>query len=84
MVHVASDGTVNAFVVESGLITSPAAALEWSTVNADFGQRVLLHMAVDRSDRDRMFAVADDGRILASSDGGKGWQPLAAAAESSP
>jgi len=80
MVHVAPDGTVYAFVVGSGLIRSPAASLSWSTVSADFGQRVLLHMAVDRSDPDRMFAVADDGRVTASTDGGKSWRPLAAVA----
>jgi photosystem II stability/assembly factor-like uncharacterized protein len=84
MVHVGPKGTVYAFVVGTGLMKSPGAALSWSVVNMDFGQHVLLHMAIDRNDPDRMFAVADDGQILASTDGGQSWGPLVAATNATP
>jgi photosystem II stability/assembly factor-like uncharacterized protein len=73
MVHVGPTGAVYAFVVGSGLMRAPGAALNWSVVNAGFGERVLLHMAIDRNDPARMFAVADDGQVHASSDAGQSW-----------
>jgi len=76
MVHVGPAGAVYAFVVGSGLVRAPGATLNWSVVNAGFGERVLLHMAIDRDDPGRMFAVADDGQVHASSDGGRSWELL--------
>ena len=76
MVQTAPDGTVYAFIVGSGLMKSPGAALDWRPVNNGFGERVLLHLAIDPADPDRMFAVTEESRILASTDGGQSWQPL--------
>jgi photosystem II stability/assembly factor-like uncharacterized protein len=76
MVQVGPDGSVYAFVLGSGLLRAPAAALSWKTIDPDFGARVLLHLAIDRSAPDQLFAVTDDGGILASSDGGQSWTGL--------
>ena len=76
MVHTAPDGPVYAFIVGTGLMRSPGAALDWRPVSNDLGERVLLHLAVDPADPDRMFAVTDESQVLASTDGGKTWQPL--------
>ncbi len=76
MVQAAPDGTVYSFVVGSGLMKSPGAALDWRPVSTGLGERVLLHLAVDPTDPKRMFAVTEESQILASSDGGTTWQPL--------
>ncbi len=76
MVQAAPDGTVYSFVVGSGLMKSPGAALDWRPVSTGLGERVLLHLAVDPTDPKRMFAVTDESQILASTDGGTTWQPL--------
>jgi photosystem II stability/assembly factor-like uncharacterized protein len=72
-VQVGPDGSVYAFVLGSGLLRAHGAALSWRPVNAEFGERVVLHLAIDRAMPDRMFAVTDDGGILASTDGGQSW-----------
>lgn len=76
MIHTAPDGTVYAFIVGAGLMKSPGAALDWRPVSNGFGERVLLHLAVDPADPDRMFAVTDESQVVSSADGGKTWQPL--------
>lgn len=76
MVEATPDKTVYAFVLGSGLMKSPGAALDWRPVNNEFGERVLLHLAVDPSDPNRMFVVTDESKVLATTDGGKTWQPL--------
>ena len=76
MVQAAPDKTVYAFVIGSGLMKSPGAALDWRPVNNEFGERVLLHLAVDPANPNRLFAVTDESTVLTSTDGGKTWQPL--------
>lgn len=76
LVHTAPDGNVYAFVIGSGLLKSPRAFIDWQPVSNDFGERILLHLAVDPADPNRMFAVTQESDILASADGGKTWQPL--------
>lgn len=73
MVQVGPDGSVFAYIYGYGLVKAPGSALNWRLVNGEFGERVLLHMAIDRADPERMFAIADDGRIIASTDGGETW-----------
>jgi len=41
-----------------------------------FGERVLLHLAVDPSDRTRLYAATQQSELLASSDGGRTWRAL--------
>jgi photosystem II stability/assembly factor-like uncharacterized protein len=76
LVQTAPDGTVYAFIVGSGLMQSPGAALDWRPLNDDFGERVLLHLAVDPTNPDHIFGVTDESEILVSTDGGRSWQPL--------
>ena len=73
MVQTAPNGTVFAFVVGTGLIKSPGAALSWTVVGADLEGIVLLHLAIDPNDPNRMFAVTQNSQVLASTDGGKTW-----------
>ncbi|MCT9000339.1 WD40/YVTN/BNR-like repeat-containing protein [Chelativorans intermedius] len=76
MVETAPDGSVYAFVLGSGLMKAPAQALAWQPVANVFGEQILLHLAVDPSDPNRMFAVTDKSTILTSTDGGKNWAAL--------
>jgi photosystem II stability/assembly factor-like uncharacterized protein len=73
LVHVHDDGSVFAFVVGTGLIKSDEGSLNWNTLNNGFGDRVLVHFAVDSADPMRLFASTQHGEILASTDGGKTW-----------
>lgn len=76
MVHVQSDGSVYAFIVGTGLIKATEPSLNWATLSNDFGDRYLLHFAVDPQDAAKMYAVTQHHDILASGDGGKTWQPF--------
>lgn len=78
MVETAADGTVYAFMVGSGLLRTEEPSLNWHTVNNDFGDRYLLHFAIDPDDRSRLFASTQHNELLASQDGGETWQLLAA------
>ncbi|WP_159587650.1 WD40/YVTN/BNR-like repeat-containing protein [Chelativorans xinjiangense] len=76
MVETAPDGSVYAFVLGSGLMKAPAQALAWQPVANGFGEQILLHLAFDPSNPDRMFAVTGESKILTSTDGGKNWTAL--------
>ncbi len=76
LVETDADGTLYAFVVGTGLVKAEEPGLSWETVNADWGERVLLHLAVDPGNPERLFAVTDEGGILASTDGGQSWAAL--------
>jgi hypothetical protein len=78
MVETAADGAVYAFMVGSGLMRTEEPSLNWHTVSNDFGDRYLLHLAVDPGDRSRLFASTQHNELLASLDGGETWQLLAA------
>jgi photosystem II stability/assembly factor-like uncharacterized protein len=83
MVHVTREGEVFAFVVGTGLIRTTEPTLSWQTVGADFGEAYVVHLAVDPSDADKLYAVAMNPQshaqaVLASADGGKSWATLGA------
>ncbi len=79
MVAGGPNGTIIAFVVGKGLVQSEEADLAaWTTLSNDFGDRALLHLAVDPSDANRFYAVTHQGEVLASADGGRNWTPFAA------
>ena len=50
--------------------------LDFQTVDGDWGGRYVLHLSVDPTNPDRMFAATHDARVLASTDGGKTWRPF--------
>ena len=73
LVEVTPEGTLYAFVVGRGLVRSVEEPLELTTVNDDWGDQVLLHLAADPTDPDRLFAATHQGQVLASTDQGRSW-----------
>ncbi|MFQ5566387.1 MAG: WD40/YVTN/BNR-like repeat-containing protein [Paracoccaceae bacterium] len=74
LVEVTGDGTIYAFMLGSGLLRRDETSLNWRTLNNDFGERYLLHLAVDPGNGERLFAVTQEKELLASSDGGRTWR----------
>jgi photosystem II stability/assembly factor-like uncharacterized protein len=64
--------TLFAYVVGRGLMTADESNPNgWSLVWGD--NRILLHLAIDGRDPRRLFAIAHEAGILASTDGGRTW-----------
>lgn len=78
LVEVTADGTVYAFVLGSGLLRGKEGGPDWRTLSNDFGDRYLLHLAVDPGNAERLFAVTQESELLASRDGGRTWRQLGA------
>ncbi|RUV28216.1 MAG: exo-alpha-sialidase [Mesorhizobium sp.] len=76
LVEVTADGSVYAFVVGRGLVRSAEAALNFAPLSSGLSDRILLHLAVDPADKDRIFVASHQGDILASTDGGVNWTEL--------
>ncbi len=51
--------------------------MDWQPVSNGFGDRYLLHLAVDPGDLDPLFVMTQNGELLASDDAGKSWRVLA-------
>ena len=77
MVETGPGGPVYAYVLGTGLMRAPAGALSWTAVGSDLGERLLLHLAIDPNDPQRMFAVTERSEILMTTDGGRGWTAVA-------
>lgn len=67
------EGDVYAFVLGSGLLHAKEPALAWQSLGSDFGGAYILHLAVDPTNRERLYAVTNKGSILGSRDGGRTW-----------
>jgi len=78
MVQVEADGSVYAFVIGKGLIRKTEPNLNWRLVSNSFGDSYLLHLAIDPTDSSALYAVTNNGDVLASKDGGSTWAPLGA------
>ena len=76
MVETAPDGSLFAFVLGAGLVQPSETSPDIGVVSGDWGDRYVLHLAVDPANQDRMFAATQDGSILASTDGGESWSPF--------
>jgi photosystem II stability/assembly factor-like uncharacterized protein len=76
LVDISSDGTIHAFVFGMGLLRAPEQTLAWRKLSDDWGPRYILHLAVDPTDRERVYAATNDSQILASKDGGMNWTAL--------
>ena len=76
MVEAASDGTLYAFALGRGFVSSAEDPLELSIVSGDWTDQFLLHLAVHPADPDRLFGATQDGAILASTDSGRTWTPF--------
>lgn len=76
MVATTADGTAYAFQIGTGLLKTTEPGMAWQAVGNGFGDAVLLHLAVDPTSPERLYAVTDKSAILASPDGGKTWKPF--------
>jgi len=74
LVATGNDGEIYAFIVGIGLLKSKDG--HWTRLASDFGGRYLLHLAVDPQDSNELYAVTQDGQILASDNGGRHWRPF--------
>ena len=72
-VDVAPGGIIHAFVFRKGLLRSREEPLDWVTLSADWGERYVLHLAVDPTDANRIYAATGESEVLASRDGGATW-----------
>ncbi|HEX2136749.1 MAG TPA: exo-alpha-sialidase [Microvirga sp.] len=73
LVEVTPDGTLYAFVIGRGLARSAEEPLEFTDLGGDFGGGFLLHLAVDPSNPNRLFAATGKGRVLVSTDRARTW-----------
>ncbi len=73
LVQATPGGRLYAFVYGIGLVVAREPDLKWRTLADAFGNRYLLHLAVDPGDPERLYAVADTGAVMTSGDGGRNW-----------
>jgi photosystem II stability/assembly factor-like uncharacterized protein len=73
---VVSGGELYAFVLGIGLIRGEEASRDWEVVKGDWGERYLIHLAVDPNEPRRLIASDDEGRLLLSQNGGHDWATL--------
>jgi photosystem II stability/assembly factor-like uncharacterized protein len=76
MVQAAGDGSIYAFIAGLGLLRSPDDSMRWQRLSNDFGNRYLLHLAVDPNYPGILYAITNTGEVLASKDGGTTWKPF--------
>jgi photosystem II stability/assembly factor-like uncharacterized protein len=76
MVATTRDGTAYAFQVGTGLLKTTEPSMAWHPVSNGFGDAILLHLAADPTNFERLYAVTDKSAVLASQDGGKTWKPF--------
>jgi photosystem II stability/assembly factor-like uncharacterized protein len=86
MVAVAGDGTLYAYVLGTGLLRAKEPDLAWRTVGGGLDGRIILHLAIDFADPQRLFAVAVDAgghdpQLLASADRGESWTEFGGASD---
>jgi photosystem II stability/assembly factor-like uncharacterized protein len=72
----APGGRLLAFVVGRGLLASGETDLVNWTPLGDSAEPILLHLAIDPADAERLFAITYDGDVVASTDGGASWRPF--------
>jgi photosystem II stability/assembly factor-like uncharacterized protein len=78
LVETTADGTVYTFILGSGFLRAEEETLNWQSLNNEFGDRYLLHLAVDPQDDNRLFGSTQENELWVSLDGGRIWQLLGA------
>jgi photosystem II stability/assembly factor-like uncharacterized protein len=73
LIEVTADGFLYAFVLGQGLVRAAEADMVFKTISASWGDQILLHMAIDPADSNRMFIASHHGDVFASTDGGTNW-----------
>jgi photosystem II stability/assembly factor-like uncharacterized protein len=76
LVEVGPDGYLYKFVVGRGLIRAADPPMKTEVLGRPPGQAILLHLAIDPTNRQRLFAATTDSVLLTSSDGGRSWALL--------
>jgi photosystem II stability/assembly factor-like uncharacterized protein len=76
LVEVTPDGTLYAFVIDRGLVHATEGSPSFETLTNGIGGGILIHLAVDPTNPDRLFAATGRGRVLASKDRGRTWTPF--------
>jgi photosystem II stability/assembly factor-like uncharacterized protein len=71
LVETGNHGEVYAFMIGVGLLKFQDDG--WTLLSEDWGDRYVLHLAVDPTNSDRLYAVLQEGEVLASKDGGRTW-----------
>ncbi len=74
LVHAAANGTVHAFVLGRGLLSTTEPSLAWDTLYNGFGDHYPLQMAVAHDDPQRLAVLTHKGRIFTSDDDGTSWR----------
>lgn len=77
MVRATADGQLYAFVLGKGLLRAREGQRDWTPLNNALGAQVLVKLVVSPRDRDRLYALNQFDRVLASADGGKSWHSFA-------
>jgi photosystem II stability/assembly factor-like uncharacterized protein len=68
-----------AFVVGGGLLATTESDLtQWTALGTGPSDQILLHLAIDPIDADRLYAITYDGDVIASADGGASWRRFGA------
>ncbi len=79
MVRSAPGGRLFAFVVGRGLLRAAESDLGgWTPLGGPPGDQILLHLAIDPADADRLYAITNDGDVIASADAGDSWRRFGA------
>jgi photosystem II stability/assembly factor-like uncharacterized protein len=73
LIEVTADGSLYAFVLGQGLVRAAEADMVFKTNSASWGDQILLHMAVDPADSNRMFVASHQADIFVSTDRGTNW-----------
>ena len=81
LVAVDGDGSLHAFVPGHGLVRTDETALDFSTLAQGWEYHILLHMAFDPDDPNRIFAASHQSAVFFSEDGGRSWSAFAGAAD---
>lgn len=76
LVEVTADSSIYVFVLGQGLLRSSEEGMDFNPVRRPLSDRILLHLAVDPADGNRMFAASHQGEVLASTNGGASWDEL--------
>ncbi len=74
LVQADMNGTVYAFVLGRGLLSTSEPSLAWKTLYNGFGGHYPLQMTVAHDDPQRLAVLTHHGRIFTSDDGGMSWQ----------
>lgn len=82
MVQVAGRGEVYAFIFGTGLVRTDDGGVNWRLVSNAFSGTYVLHLAVDKTDGRKLYAVTLNPKtraqaVVMSEDRGANWAPLA-------